>query len=123
MALGKKTGGRKKGTPNRAPRQPRNLAPEQEALERDAYYRRVYGISLADYECMAEAQGKRCAACGEEWRGERRLHVDHDHTSGRVRGLLCQVCNVAAGYIESGRFGKVAAYLGLQTTTGNNAVH
>ena len=62
-----------------------------------------YGITLEDYERMAEEQGHRCACCHAKLeersgRGER-FHIDHCHASGAVRGLLCQPCNIAVGYI------------------------
>jgi len=65
---------------------------------------RKYGISLDDYRALFEAQGGVCAICGLEntrkteyadkaWS----LAVDHDHTTGKVRGLLCSRCNWAIG--------------------------
>lgn len=52
------------------------------------------GISDADYAALLEAQGGHCALCPSTPKA-RRLHVDHDHASGRVRGLLCHRCNRA----------------------------
>lgn len=52
-----------------------------------------YGLSLGEYEKMAEAQGFRCAICD----CEATLCVDHDHDSGRIRGLLCRNCNLRLG--------------------------
>lgn len=60
----------------------------QPDARRDAYYRREYGITLAEYERLLVEQGGRCAICRRR-PGRRRLSVDHDHTTGRVRGLLC----------------------------------
>lgn len=53
------------------------------------------GIELDDagYDRLLEAQGGGCALCGATPK-KRRLHVDHDHRSGAVRGLLCYRCNV-----------------------------
>ncbi len=61
--------------------------------------KRHYGITLADYDVMLEAQGGVCAICGKT-PGEngRRLCVDHDHETNEVRGLLCTHCNVVLGY-------------------------
>jgi hypothetical protein len=45
---------------------------------------------------LLSAQDGRCAICGAE-RGTRRLAIDHDHTTGFIRGLLCVRCNTGLG--------------------------
>ncbi len=57
--------------------------------------RMYYGIDIVDWERMFEAQGGRCAICRVATQSAqgRRLAVDHDHASGRVRSLLCGNCN------------------------------
>jgi hypothetical protein len=60
-----------------------------------------YGITEADYQAMLIEQAGVCAICGEENRSSRRLHVDHDHETGRVRALLCEVCNTSLGAVEN----------------------
>jgi hypothetical protein len=77
-------------------------------LQRDAGYgktnlqkyhlRRTYGIDVADYDRMFRSQGGVCLICNEPetalLRGKvRSLAVDHCHTSGKIRGLLCNACN------------------------------
>jgi hypothetical protein len=52
------------------------------------------GVDDDEYERMLEAQGGGCAICGAKPK-TRRLHVDHDHATGKVRGLLCHRCNRA----------------------------
>jgi hypothetical protein len=64
--------------------------------ERDAYLRRSFGITQADYDALLERQGGGCAICGKP-PGKISLHVDHDHETGEVRGLLCVGCNNALG--------------------------
>jgi Recombination endonuclease VII len=59
---------------------------------KDLRLRRLYGISLDDYDNMLDDQGGRCAICLCRPR-TRPLAVDHDHVTGRVRGLLCSRCN------------------------------
>lgn len=59
---------------------------------RDRRLRRVYGISEATFNRMMKHQGGRCAICRRPPRS-RSLHVDHDHSTGAVRGLLCFQCN------------------------------
>lgn len=70
---------------------------------RRAHVTRTYQLSAEEYDRMVEEQGGRCAACGELPNPdglpvEQSLHVDHDHETGEVRGLLCNRCNLALGY-------------------------
>lgn len=55
-----------------------------------------YGITLEAYDLFFEAQQGRCAICGNKQRNKR-LAVDHDHQTGKVRGLLCVSCNMGLG--------------------------
>jgi hypothetical protein len=61
-----------------------------------------YGITLSKYDEMFEAQGGLCAICREPEEGKR-LAVDHDHATNRVRGLLCFRCNTTLGRFEAQR--------------------
>lgn len=67
---------------------------------REASLRRRYGLGLGDLAALRETQGGLCAACGDELQGGRLEHVDHCHTTGRVRGILCLNCNLALGYVQ-----------------------
>lgn len=60
---------------------------------RDGYLRRTYGITEAEYLEVLEYQEGRCAICDRAPRRDKNLHVDHDHRSGVIRGLLCMPCN------------------------------
>lgn len=65
---------------------------------RDYGLRRNFNISLEDFEKMLAEQGGGCAICGGlSSRHGGTLHVDHDHTTGKVRGLLCDGCNLGLG--------------------------
>lgn len=55
-----------------------------------------YGITESEYQRLAEEQGGQCLLCGFT-PTKRHLDVDHDHTTGEVRGLLCNPCNRALG--------------------------
>lgn len=57
---------------------------------REKNLRRRYGIGLVEYEALLESQGGLCAICQQPLE---KVHVDHCHTSGEVRGLLCPQCN------------------------------
>jgi hypothetical protein len=58
-----------------------------------------YGLERHEYESLLKKQGGLCAICGGENNGKH-LVVDHDHKTGKVRGLLCGGCNHALGFIE-----------------------
>lgn len=63
------------------------------------YVLRQHGLTRADYDRMLEAQHGCCAICGSgRPLGRGRWHIDHDHATGRVRGLLCNNCNRGIGY-------------------------
>lgn len=66
---------------------------------RDLNLRQNYrGFSSQDYEALFIKQGGACAVCGKQTK--RHLHVDHDHATGAVRGLLCGDCNAALGHLH-----------------------
>lgn len=57
-----------------------------------------YGITIEQKEAMLAAQGGACAICTEVSHGDVfSWHVDHDHQSGHVRGILCMLCNLLLG--------------------------
>lgn len=64
-------------------------------------------LTNAEYDGLLERQGGVCAVCGEKREG--RLVVDHDHETGKVRGLLCNFCNVALGFFRDDERRVVAA--------------
>jgi hypothetical protein len=63
--------------------------------------RRLYGMEEGDYEKLLEKQKGRCAICGTDTpTGRGKFHIDHCHSSGVVRGLLCSRCNQAIGLLQ-----------------------
>ncbi len=73
--------------------------PEKNArVRRNVHLRSTYGITTTVYEQMLAQQSGRCAICHREPEGEP-LHVDHRHSDGVVRGLLCGRCNRAIGLL------------------------
>lgn len=79
----------------------RKSNPEKYArTRRNGHYLRKYGISLDDYEAMLQLQAGTCAICNTVPDGL--LVVDHCHSSGAVRALLCQSCNKGLGlFVEN----------------------
>lgn len=72
---------------------------EYESFHRLAF---LYGITREQYHAILETQHGGCGICGRAYgmmRGQRvRLGVDHDHSTDRVRGLLCNQCNRRLGF-------------------------
>ena len=60
---------------------------------RKSHLKRTYGLTVEEYDAMLAAQGGGCAICGRPPRADISLHVDHDHNTGAVRGILCFRCN------------------------------
>jgi hypothetical protein len=80
---------------------------------RNYHLKHRYGITAAQYDEMLTAQGGLCALCGER----DAQHVDHDHLTSAVRGLLCSCCNQGLGnFRDSTQFLRTAIGY-LETTT------
>ena len=71
--------------------------PERKRAMRDLYYRRTFGITADDVDALIEKQGGVCAICGRTPTRLASWHVDHCHTTGVVRGILCIDCNQGIG--------------------------
>lgn len=71
--------------------------------------RRLYKLSIEELEELKRKQDFKCAICEKE----KQLCVDHDHKTGRLRGLLCKPCNLALGNLGDTETSilKVLAYL------------
>ena len=87
-------------------RQQERYTPER---GRDANLRQKYGITTEQYNFMLQTQGGVCAICGTDEAGGRRsgrggalehFFIDHDHNTGKVRGLLCNNCNRVLGFVD-----------------------
>lgn len=70
----------------------------QRPAKRKAFRRQKYGVTEEQFAAMVAAQGGLCAFGHEPEGGY--LMVDHDHLTGRVRGLLCRPCNWAIGFFR-----------------------
>lgn len=86
------------------------------------YSLRAYGITGQEYDSILEKQGGLCAICrrrDSSDRSGRRLSVDHDHRTGKIRGLLCTPCNHGLGCFDDKieRLFMASAYLYLYGST------
>lgn len=89
----------------------------QLASERRYQLRKLYGITLEEYDAMFEAQGGVCAICSKP-PGWMFLDVDHCHVTDRVRGLLCRGCNhkISAFERHPEWLERALSYLGARTS-------
>jgi hypothetical protein len=68
---------------------------------RKTHFKSNFGITLEQWEEMKEAQGNKCAICRTAFTSNtKRIQVDHDHTTGQVRDLLCYKCNTLLGQCD-----------------------
>lgn len=67
---------------------------------KDITLKRTYGISLDDYNSLLEQQNHTCKICHNQCSSGRSLAVDHCHSTGKIRGLLCQKCNQGLGMFK-----------------------
>ena len=74
----------------------REANPEQERARKIKYR---HGLSQDEFNAMLEAQGNVCAICGTAKWGSQGPHVDHDHKTEKIRGILCKTCNVGLGQL------------------------
>jgi Recombination endonuclease VII len=67
---------------------------------REKYRDREYGLVPGQYDEMLALQGGKCLVCRRPPSKKKSLAVDHDHDTGRVRGLLCGQCNQTLGLVR-----------------------
>ena len=74
----------------------------EEIRKRDKLRSRIkkYGITIKQELEMLEKQENKCAICGKKLSNLTEANIDHDHSTGKVRGLLCNNCNTAIGMLR-----------------------
>jgi hypothetical protein len=79
-----------------------NANPKHKARRRSYYLRKHYGITLDQWNKMYSDQNGKCAVCFVEFDKllKKNIHIDHDHTNGKLRQLLCTNCNCAIGNLK-----------------------
>jgi len=80
---------------------------------RDWQRKRNFGITREEVNTMLISQDYKCIGCEKHFSGNFREYVDHDHVSGKVRGLLCRQCNLILGFINDNEetLNRLALYL------------
>ncbi len=93
---------------------------------RNQHYKNTFGITLDEYNEILASQGGKCAVPGCERttshssrKNSEALQVDHDHKTGKIRGLLCVPCNLAIGHLRDNPELIRAAAEYLEKTNGN----
>lgn len=74
----------------------------KESIRRNKRARKMmgFGLTFADWEAMLQTQHHKCLICDVELNEKTRPTLDHDHATGKVRGILCNVCNRALGLFK-----------------------
>ena len=81
----------------------------------------LYGITIEHYNRILHQQNNCCAICNRaESEFTRKLSVDHNHTTGKVRGLLCSTCNYGLGLFKDNLNYLLSAYNYLKFTKDTN---
>jgi len=99
---------------------------KQIAANEKAHLKRYHGLTVEQYRAMLAAQEGKCGICEKTPDGAahcRKLHVDHDHATGAIRGLLCVSCNNGLGRFRDSPalLVKAAFYLNRHAANRNTA--
>ncbi len=79
----------------------RKLYPKRyKHYQRTANLRRIYGLEVQEFKELLNSQSNKCAICDTTDWGTRNPHVDHDHESNLIRGILCSQCNRGLGLFK-----------------------
>ena len=80
----------------------RTCRSDYKRVSKNCHLKRVYGITIEEYEIMEKNQDGTCYICNHPEKS-RKLAVDHCHTTGQIRGLLCLICNTKLGWYEKNK--------------------
>lgn len=92
---------------NKLKKDTKNYRKNNSVTVRDAFLKRKFGISLEKYNELLNSQNKVCAICNKKEdtiirNKVKELSVDHCHKTGKIRGLLCNRCNISlGGFLDS----------------------
>ncbi len=65
-----------------------------------ANIKRKYGLTLDQMQQMYVSQGGLCAICKDKFKDKKDMNIDHNHTTGQVRQILCYLCNSLIGFAK-----------------------
>ena len=73
--------------------------------QKNVNLKKNHGITLDEYNAMFDRQSGKCAICKDDFpdRHGKSIHVDHDHATGAIRGLLCRQCNLMLGHARDNK--------------------
>jgi hypothetical protein len=76
--------------------------PEYKEKSKAAFIKRRYDLTIDQFQQLEIKQNNCCAICNkpEKHKYKKKLSIDHNHVTGKVRGLLCHSCNVVLGLIK-----------------------
>jgi hypothetical protein len=97
--------------------QARQCPEKARKMRRNRQVRSKYGLEDSDYKAMVESCGNLCEICKgppTNYQGTETLCIDHCHTTGKIRGLLCNKCNQALGLFQDSTWNLEAAISYLQ---------
>lgn len=87
------------------------------------WIKRKYGITIEEYECLLYNQDNKCAICfSSDPKGKGGFHIDHCHESGKIRGILCSMCNLMLGKAgdDPALLRRAANYIEINSTPPTN---
>jgi len=100
-----KVGGRSKNCYQSSCKKCRYETIEKPSRIKNRFYRQRnlrtnYGLNLVDFDKMVEEQQGKCKICGTLIINDSDYHLDHDHATGKIRGVLCRYCNSGLGFFK-----------------------
>jgi hypothetical protein len=76
---------------------------EQKRVANQKFYlKSLYHMTIDEYNSILLAQGSKCAICGKAKSDAKLFCVDHNHSTGNIRGILCHNCNLILGHAKDG---------------------
>ena len=79
----------------------RKKSPYNPVVRRRYVLKKLYGLTIEEYDVMLKKQDNICAICKTDTPGGMgRFYVDHNHVTNKVRGLLCHNCNFVIGHAK-----------------------